>query len=174
VISADAFVHPLAHVDGAEVGPGAKVWQFASITRGAIIGAECTIAPGAMVDGSHVGARSKIGPGVKMGPGFAIGSDVFIGPNVVLCNDAWPRADVTGFDLEALLNGRMVAVVIEDGASIGANATVLAGVRIGKGAFVAAGSVVSRSVPAGHLHKRDGRLVEINSAWTRRRMRNVR
>jgi acetyltransferase-like isoleucine patch superfamily enzyme len=175
MISATAFVHPLAHVEAScEVRDDAKIWQFATATRGAIIGAGVSLAPHAMVDGSIVRAGSKIGPGVKMGPGFILGQNVFLGPNVVLCNDLWPRADVTGFEIDKLLDGSIVAIRIEDGASVGANAVVLPGVRIGAGAMIAAGAVCDRSVPPRMLFRRDGTMVEINTAWTRRRMRGVR
>jgi UDP-2-acetamido-3-amino-2,3-dideoxy-glucuronate N-acetyltransferase len=158
VIHPAAFVHPKAHVEDSEIGARSKVWQFASITRGAIIGADCVVAPGAMVDGSHIGDGSKVGPGCMMGPGFRIGRGVFLGPGVVLCNDVWPRADVEGFDIAPLLSGELVAVVIEDRASIGTNAVILPGVTIGAGAFVAAGAVVGRDVPPGHLFTREGTL----------------
>jgi acetyltransferase-like isoleucine patch superfamily enzyme len=127
-----------------------------------------------MIDGSIVGRHSKIGPGVKMGPGFRIGEGVFVGPNVVLCNDMWPRADDTGFELDRLLDGSLVTIIIGDGASIGANATVLPGTHIGKNAFVAAGAVVDCDIPDGHIFKRSGEIVELNTAWARRRMRAAR
>lgn len=175
MISQTAFIHPLAHVDlDCCIGSGAKIWQFASVTRGADIGVGCVVAPGAMIDGSTIGAGSKVGPGVRMGPGFMIGERCFLGPGVVLCNDLWPRADVTGWEIEPLLDGRIVAVIMDDGASVGANAVVLPGVRLGAACMVAAGAVVDRSVPAGCLFKRDGRLVPINSAWTKRRMKGAR
>jgi UDP-2-acetamido-3-amino-2,3-dideoxy-glucuronate N-acetyltransferase len=84
-----------------------------------------------------------------MGPGFVIGDDVFIGPNVTLCNDAWPRASKIGYDVESLAT--RPAVVVHNGASIGANAVILAGVTIGANAMIAAGSVVHADVPAGML-----------------------
>ena len=90
----------------------------------------------------------------RQGPGFKIGSDVFIGPNVTLANDAWPQAKKDGYEPEAF-DGTRWAVIVEDGVSIGANAVILPGVRIGKGAMIAAGSVVTRNVPPGALWKRD-------------------
>lgn len=166
-----SWIHPLAHVEGAEIGPGCKVWQFASVTGGTVLGADCSVSPFAMLHGPRFGDRCVVSGGVMMGPGFEIGNDCFIGPNVVLCNDAYPWADKTGWDAEALKEGRCIAVRIEDGASIGAGAVILAGVTVGKGAMVAAGAVCDRSVPASHLFKRNGSTVEINTGWARRRMR---
>ena len=109
-----------------------------------------------------------------MGPGFRIGVGCFLGPNVVLCNDAWPRADHDGFDLEALMSGGFTAIQIEAGASIGANATILPGIRIGEGAMIAAGAVVGVDVPPKHLYHRNGDVQPIDAATPRTRMRRVR
>ena len=166
-----AFIHPLAHAEDAILGPRTKVWQFASITRGAWLGADCTVAPGAMLDGCRFGDRCSIGPSVSMGPGFLVGDDVFIGPSVTFCNDVWPRSDKTGFDAETMRRGEFWTVIVGNGAGIGANAVILPGVHIGSGAFVAAGAVCGVSVPPNHLLKRSGEIVEINTAWTKRRMR---
>ncbi len=153
-------VHPLAHVhDDCTIGEGTTVWQFASVIRGASIGAGCTIASGACIDGSRIGDRTKVAHNVAMGPGFIVGRDCFIGPNVTFCNDAWPRAHMSKFD--ARLYKMRPAIVVEDGASIGANAVILPGVRIGAGAMIGAGSVVGRDVPARFLWTGDGELEEI-------------
>jgi acetyltransferase-like isoleucine patch superfamily enzyme len=169
-----AFIHERAYVEqGCTVGARSKIWQFASLSRGAVLGEDCVVAPGAMVDGSKFGDRCKIGPGVKMGPGFNIGNDVFIGPNVVLCNDAWPSASVEGFDIAKLLSGEIVAIEIENGVSIGANATILPGIQLGECCFVAAGAVCGISVPAGCVFKRDGTIAPIHPAWKMRRMRRA-
>lgn len=169
-----AFIHPLAHVDGScGINADVKVWQFASVTRGTVLGPGCSVAPFAVLDGPKIGARSIISMHVAMGPGFEIGDDVFVGPNVTLCNDAWPRADKTGWDAEPYRNGRLVSVVVEDGASIGANAVILPGVTLGKGCMVAAGAVCGRDVPAEHLLRRDGQVVPIHPS-ARNRMKAAR
>lgn len=170
MIDPSAFIHPKAHVDGSTVGARTKVWQFATVIRGTVLGADCSIASGVTLDGPVFGDRCIVSPGVDIGPGFVVEDDVFLGPNVVLCNDAWPTVDKAGWDGDALRNG-FVTVRICDGASIGANAVVLPGVTVGARAMVAAGAVCGRDVPAGHLFKRDGTVVEINTAWARRRMR---
>lgn len=170
MIDPSAFIHPLAHVDGVTIGARTRVWQFASVIRGTVLGADCNVASCATLDGPVFGDRCIICQGVAMGPGFLFGSDVFVGPNVTICNDRWPIPDKAGFDLTALQRGQW-AVIVRDGASIGANAVVLPGVTIGERAMVAAGAVASRDVPADHLLGRDGRLVAIVPEWRRRRMR---
>lgn len=167
-VAPSAFVHPLALVAGASIGARTRIWQFASVIRGARIGEDCNIASGACIDGSIVGDRTKIGHNLAAGPGFLIGADVFIGPNVTLCNDAWPRAHVVGFDVFRY-DGRP-AIIVEDGASIGANAVILPGVIIGAGAMVAAGSVVTRDVAPRHLWKH-GEQERIYGEDVKRRLR---
>lgn len=150
MIHETAFIHPKAHVEGATVGARSRVWQFATVIRGAVLGADCNVASCATLDGPRLGDRCIVSPGVDIGPGFFIGDDVFIGPNVVLCNDAWPRVAKDGFDV-ARFRADQCAVIVGSGASIGANAVVLPGVVIGVGAMVAAGSRVATDVPPGHL-----------------------
>jgi acetyltransferase-like isoleucine patch superfamily enzyme len=169
MIHPTAFVHPKAHVEDATIGPRCKVWQFASVIRGTVLGADCNVASGATLDGPVFGDRCKISQGVAMGPGFLFGNDVFVGPNVTICNDRWPRVDHDGFDIEALQRGEW-AVTVFDGASIGANAVVLPGVIIGRRAMIAAGAVVNRSVPNDHLFRRDGRIEMIGSQINMKRM----
>jgi UDP-2-acetamido-3-amino-2,3-dideoxy-glucuronate N-acetyltransferase len=172
MIDVGAFVHPKAHVeDGVTLGHGCKVWQFASVVRGARIGQRCSIASCAIVDGAEVGDDCLIGHGASIHPGSSLGAGVFIGPGVVLTNDVFPSVAKIGFDAQPLLSGKLVTVRIEDLASIGANATILPGVTIGAGAFVAAGAVVSRDLAAGHIWKRSGEVCEFHTGWAKRRMR---
>lgn len=149
-IDATAFVHRLAVTDGVgRISARTKVWQFASVIRGAVLGDDCVVASGACFDGSVAGDRVILCHNVAAGPGFLLGDDVFIGPNVTLCNDAWPRAHKRGFDVNAFAGGH--AIVVEAGATICAGAVILPGVRVGKGAMVSAGMVCGRDVPAHHL-----------------------
>lgn len=134
-----------AHVSDAVIGERTSVWQFASVIRGAVLGEGCTVAANAIVDGARIGDRCLIGHGAGVHPGAYVGDGVFIGPGAVLCNDAWPRAHKRGFD------PTQRSVTVESGASIGACAVVLPGVRIGAGAMVAAGVTVTRDVPPGYL-----------------------
>lgn len=170
-----AFVHPKAHVEGSKLGAGTHVWQFASIVGGAVLGNDCSVAPHAMLDGCRFGDRVRVGPSVSMGPGFVVGDDCFIGPSVTFCNDMWPRADKHGFDVEPMRSGEFVTIRVGNGVCIGANAVILPGVTIGDGAVIAAGAVCGKDVPARHLFKRDGKIVEITPAWTKcRRMRRAK
>lgn len=166
------MIHPLAHVDAdVHLGAGTNVWQFASITRGAVLGAGCSVSPFAMLDGSIYGDRVIVSGGVKAGAGFKIGNDVFLGPNVVLCNDFWPFATKDGYHDDLLRDGEHFAVTIEDGAFIGANATVKPGIRIGRNAGVECGAVVGKHVPDGMLYRANGYISEIPADWQERRMR---
>lgn len=168
-------VHPLAHVDGTvSLGEGTRVWQYASITRGTVMGRDCSVSPFAMLDGSIYGDRVVIGAHVACGPGFRVGSDVHICPQVLLSNDVWPFAAKDGFDYDVLRSGDRFAVIVEDGAFIGTGAKIMAGVRIGRGAGVAANAVVNRDVPDGMLWRANGYISEIPQDWAEKRMRFVR
>lgn len=171
-----AFVHDKAHVDkDVIVGADSKVWQFASITRGTILGEDCRVSPFAMLDGSVYGDRVIISGGVMAGSGFLVGADVFLGPNCVLCNDCWPFASKDGYRDDLLRDGERFAIIIEDGAAIGAGAIILPGVRIGAGAVVAAGTVVDSDVPAGMVQRRNGYLgVHVPDGWRGKRHRWAR
>lgn len=160
----DAVVHP-----DCKIGEGTKIWQFASVLRGAEIGKNCVIGSCSIVDGARLGDECKIQHGASVNPGVWCGSKVFIGPNATICNDRWPSADCDGFDPEQFKQG-MVTVFIHDGASVGANAVVLPGMTIGQNAIIAAGAIVNRSVPDFHLFARDGKIVTIKPEWRRRRM----
>lgn len=155
MIHPTAFIHPKAHVEGATVGPRTKVWQFATVIRDTVLGADCSVASNVTLDGPVLGDRCIVSPGVDIGPGFIIEDDVFLGPNVVLANDAWPRVDKDGWDADAFREG-FVTVRVCSGASIGANAVVLPGIVIGEGAMIAAGAVVTANVPARHIWRREG------------------
>ncbi len=164
------FIHPMALVTDSEIGEDVKIWQFASVIRGAVIKDGAQIASGALIDGSYIGEGSAIGQSVIMGPGFVIGRECFLGPNVVLCNDTWPRihkGHFTGYQPATGLSEQelrdQAAIVIKDGVSIGANATILPGVTLGTGCMIAAGAVVSCDVPDRYLYHRDGGITPITS-----------
>ena len=136
------FVHPSAHVDeGADVGAGTKVWHFSHIMKGARIGERCVLGQNVNVDGGVViGNNVKIQNNVSVYSGTVVEDDVFLGPSCVLTNVTNPRSQVNRHSLYE-------ATVLKRGATIGANATVVCGVTIGRYAFVAAGSVVTKGVP---------------------------
>lgn len=160
------MIHEKAHVEGASVPDSCRVWQFASVVRGAELGEGVTVASCAIVDGAKVGDRSIICHGASVHPGAELGRDVFVGPGVTICNDSWPRTHKRGWRFP-----ERPVVVIEDGASIGANCVVLPGVRIGAGAMIAAGTTVSRDVLAGHLFGPSGAQGPIGRDEDKVRMR---
>lgn len=137
------YIHPTAIVeDNVELDEGAKIWHHAHVRHGARIGAGCNIGKNVYVDFDvAVGAGSKIQNNVSVYHGVTIGRDVFVGPSAVFTNDLTPRAALWSDD-------RLVKTMVEDGASIGANSTIVCGVTIGQYAMIGAGSVVTRDVPA--------------------------
>lgn len=166
------MIHPKAHVDDTvTLGDGTRVWQFASITRGTVMGRDCSVSPFAMLDGSVYGDRVIVSGGVMAGAGFKVGNGVFLGPSCLLVNDTFPAADKDGYDDTALRSGERFAIIIEDDAMIGGHAIILPGVRIGKGAVVAAGAVVDRDVPPAMVWKRNGYIDPTPHNWRERRMR---
>lgn len=139
------FVHGTAVVEpGAQVGSDTKVWHHGHVRAGAVIGESCTLGKNVFVDaGAVVGNRCKIQNNVSVYRGVRLDDEVFVGPSAVFTNDRFPRA--TGDDWE------VVATRVCEGASIGANATIVCGVEIGAWAVVGAGSVVTRDVAAHEL-----------------------
>lgn len=135
------FVHPNALCESDDIGTGTRIWAFAHVLPGARIGRDCNVCDGVFIEGDVVvGDRSTIKCGVQLWDGVRLGNDVFVGPNATFSNDPFPRS---GRRPE-----RYAQTVVEDGASIGANATLLPGLRIGRGAMIGAGAVITRSVPA--------------------------
>jgi UDP-3-O-[3-hydroxymyristoyl] glucosamine N-acyltransferase len=145
----EPFVHETALVEaGATLGPDAKVWHHAHIRRDAKIGARCVVGKGAFVDfGVSVGADSKLQNYACVYHGVSLGRGVFVGPHVVFTNDKRPRA--TAPDFAQLRDGdwEVGETTVGDGASFGAGATVLPGVRVGAWAMVGAAALVTRDVP---------------------------
>ena len=136
-------IHPSAIVEpGAELGPGVRIWHFCHVLAGARIGAGSMLGQGCYVAaGVVIGAGVRVQNGVSLYDGVELADDVFVGPNAVFTNVKYPRAFVSRkHEYEATRVGR--------GATIGANATLLPGVTLGEYAFVAAGAVVTRDVPA--------------------------
>jgi UDP-2-acetamido-3-amino-2,3-dideoxy-glucuronate N-acetyltransferase len=144
------FIHPLAQVeDGAEIGARTKVWAGAQIRRGAQIGADCIIGSGVTVDlDVVVGDRCKVQNAALLYRGLRVGDGVFIGPAAVFTNDRLPRAVAPSGEPLGSDGWEISPTTVDDGASIGANATVVCGVRIGRWALVGAGAVVICDVPA--------------------------
>ncbi|MEM9520927.1 MAG: acyltransferase [Actinomycetota bacterium] len=127
----------------ASIGAGSSVWNWTKIREGAVIGADVTIGQHVYIDHDVVvGDRCKIQNGVNIFAGVTLGDEVFVGPSVTFTNDLNPRAVGTWAITETL---------VENGASIGANSTIVCGVRLGAGCMVGAGSVVVRDVAPGEL-----------------------
>jgi acetyltransferase-like isoleucine patch superfamily enzyme len=138
----DGFVHPQAMCDSVHVGRGTVVWAYAHVLAGAVIGERCKIGEHSFIeDGARLGDRVTVKNGALIWRGVSIGDDVFIGPRATFTNDERPRVShpVAAEDL--------LTTTVADGASLGASVTVLPGVRIGRSAFVGAGSLVTRDVP---------------------------
>lgn len=134
------FVHPLGCCESANVGTGTRVWAFAHVLPGAKLGADCNICDHVFVENDVVlGDRVTVKCGVQLWDGMRVEDDVFIGPNATFTNDRFPRSKQ--------YPERFATTTIGRGASIGANATILPGLRIGQFAMIGAGAVVTRSVP---------------------------
>ena len=136
-------IHPSAIVDqGARLGEGTRVWHFAHVCGGARIGAACSLGQNVFVGNDvHIGDRVKIQNNVSVYDAVTLEDDVFCGPSMVFTNVYNPRAAVVRKD-------EYRRTLVRRGATIGANATIVCGVTVGEYAFVAAGAVVNRDVPA--------------------------
>lgn len=146
--SGDLFVHESSYVDaGATVGAGTKIWHFCHVMSGAVVGEDCILAQNVFVGGDVViGNRVKIQNNVSLYKGVRVEDGVFLGPSCVLTNVMNPRATI-----ERKTEFR--PTIIRQGATIGANATIVCGVEIGAYAFIGAGAVITRDVPAYALMK---------------------
>ena len=136
------FIHGTALVAAdARIGGGCKVWAFAQIREGVRVGRDCVIGNGVYIDsGVKIGHRVNIHNKALLYRNLIVEDDVFIGPSVCFANDGLPRANVTR-DLSK------ISWRIKKGASVGANASILPGVTIGRYAMVGAGAVVTKDVP---------------------------
>lgn len=143
-------MHATAEVSpSARIGAGTSIWNQCQIRENAQIGANCILGKDSYVDfGVSIGDRVKIQNGALIYHGAEIESGVFIGPQVILANDRYPRAINPDGTLKGDGDWDVGLTVIRYGASIGAGAIVLPGVKIGEFALVAAGAIVTRDVPA--------------------------
>ena len=135
------FQHPAALVESSSIGAGTRVWAFAHILPGAVIGRECNICDHTFIENDVVlGDRVTVKCGVQLWDGVRLEDDVFVGPNATFTNDPFPRS-------RHYLGAELRRTTVKKGASIGANATILPGLSIGERAMVGAGAVVTRDVP---------------------------
>jgi UDP-2-acetamido-3-amino-2,3-dideoxy-glucuronate N-acetyltransferase len=136
------FIHPSANIaKGVKIGSETKIWLHVQIRENSIIGKKNIISKGVYIDKNvKIGNFCKIQNNVSVYDGVTIGNNVFVGPHVCFTNDKVPRA----FNK----NWKTTFTRIEDGVSIGANSTIVCGIKLGKFCMVAAGSVVTKDVDA--------------------------
>jgi len=134
------MIHPTAEVQTKKIGANTSVWQFSVILEEAVIGENCNINCHTFIESDVViGNNCTIKSGVFLWEGIRLGDNVFIGPNATFVNDKFPKSKVYPHEFQK--------TIINDNASIGANATILGGLSIGKGALIGAGAVVTKDVP---------------------------
>lgn len=137
------FIHKMAYTESEDIGPRTRVWPFAYIMNGAKVGADCNVCPHSFIErGVVVGNKVTVKNGVQIYERVTIEDEVFLGPNMVFTNDMNPRI---GFKKKP---EEFFPTLVKKGASIGANATIVCGITIGEHAFIGAGAVVIRDVPA--------------------------
>ena len=138
----DYFVHESAYVDQpCRIGEGTKIWHFSHVMKGARIGRNCILGQNVHVAGGAViGDNVKIQNNVSIYAGVIVEDDVFLGPSCVLTNVTNPRSQIVRHDLYE-------RTILRRGATVGANATIVCGVELGRYCFVAAGALVAEDVP---------------------------
>jgi UDP-2-acetamido-3-amino-2,3-dideoxy-glucuronate N-acetyltransferase len=137
------FVHPSAFVDQpTQIGNGTKIWHFCHVMKDAVLGENCILGQNVLVSpGVKLGNNCKVQNNVSLYTGVICEDDVFLGPSMVFTNVINPRSAVVRRD-------QYLVTHLEKGATVGANATLVCGIRLGKFSFVGAGAVVTRDVPA--------------------------
>lgn len=134
------FAHPNAIVETENIGRNTRVWAFAHVLPGAVVGEDCNLCDQVFIENDViVGNRVTVKSGVQLWDGITLEDDVFVGPNATFTNDPFPRSKQ--------YPGTFSRTIVKKGASIGANATILPGITVGQYAMVGAGTVVARDVP---------------------------
>lgn len=134
------FIHPLSDVHSERIGQNTRVWQYSVILKNAVIGKGCNICAHTLIENDVlIGNNVTVKSGVYIWDGITLEDNVFIGPCVAFTNDKKPRSKQ--------YPESFAKTIVEQGASIGANATILPGIRIGQNALVGAGAVVTKDVP---------------------------
>lgn len=138
----NAWIERSARVDkDCSIGPGTKIWHFSHVMPGAVIGSDCVLGQNVFVAGNvRIGSRVKIQNNVSVYQGVTLEDDVFCGPSMVFTNIKNPRAHIS--QKHAFKPTR-----VKQGATIGANATIVCGNTLGKYCFIGAGAVVTKDVP---------------------------
>ena len=148
-VERSARIHDSAEVAAsAELGQGVQVWHQAQIREAAVLGENCIIGKGAYIDaGVTLGRNCKIQNYALVYSGTTLGNGVFIGPSAILTNDRYPRAISPDGELKRASDWESGTIQVGEGASIGAGAVIVTGIRIGPFAMIGAGSVVTHDVP---------------------------
>lgn len=168
MINETYFKHPNALVESYNIGEGTRIWAFAHVLPKAVIGRNCNINDHTFIENDVIiGNNVTVKSGVYIWDGVYLGDNVFVGPNVTFTNDLRPRSKQYPEAFEK--------TIVEEGASIGANSTIIAGNKIGKYAMIGAGSVVTKNIPNytiwyGNPAKMKGYICEcgeeLNSTYT--------
>ncbi len=138
------FKHQLSQVDSESIGKETKIWQYVVVLNGASIGNNCNICSHCFIEGKvKIGNNVTIKAGVYLWDGIEIEDNVFIGPNVVFTNDIYPRSKQFK---------EPIKTIIEQGVSLGANSTILAGIKLGAYAMTGIGSVVTKNLKSHGLY----------------------
>jgi acetyltransferase-like isoleucine patch superfamily enzyme len=142
-------IHPTSLVsDKAEIGDGTQIWLFCQVRENVKIGKACIFGKGVYVDADVViGDHVKVQNNASIYTGVTIEDGVFVGPHVCFTNDKVPRAVNPDMSLKALADWHVTATRVKAGAALGANATIVCGVTVGRWAMVASGAVVTKDVP---------------------------
>lgn len=136
------FAHQTAVIDeGCTIGQGTKIWHFSHIMQGCIIGEQCSVGQNVVISPEVViGNRVKIQNNVSVYTGVICEDDVFLGPSCVFTNVINPRSAI-------IRKNEYKPTIVQKGATIGANATIVCGITIGRYAFIGAGAVVTKNIP---------------------------
>ena len=135
------IIHPSAEVHSINIGKNTTIWQYSIILKEAVIGSNCNINCNVFIENDVIiGDEVTVKPGVQLWNGLRVADKVFIGPNVTFTNDLVPRSK--------LYPSSFVKTIINTGASIGANSTIIAGNEIGSYAFIGAGSLICKNIPS--------------------------
>ena len=137
----DYYAHPTAVIDqGARIGAGSKIWHFCHLMPECVLGQDCKLGQNVFIaNGVRLGDRCKVQNNVSLYTGVTLAEEVFVGPSAVFTNVNNPRAAINR-------QNEYAGTQVEKGVTIGANATIVCGVRLGAYAFVGAGAVVTRDV----------------------------
>ncbi len=142
ITSSLVFVHPFGLCESDQVGGGTRIWAFAHVMAGAVVGRDCNVGDHAFIEsGARLGDRVTVKNAVLIWDRVVIEDDVFLGPAVTFTNDLRPRAHIKHGHHDLL------ATTVRVGSTLGANVTVVCGLEVGAHAFVGAGSVVTKDVP---------------------------